>query len=160
MNEKFLLLARAIQRDLQAIEKIYDLIGTPNLADETDEEKLIVLAYRLHNLYNAFENIFQNIAATFENSLDDSARWHAQLLQRMNLDVMPVRPAVIDDTAYDLLDELRRFRHVFRYAYDIKLDAQRLQLVLSKTLQLKTIYRSRIEQFLDFLRDIQTDELT
>jgi hypothetical protein len=160
MNEKFLLLTRAIQHDLQAIEKTYDLMGTPNLTDESGEEKFIVLAYRLHGLYNAFENIFQNIAATFENSLDDSAHWHSQLLQRMCLDMMPVRPAVINDTTYDLLDELRRFRHLFRYAYDIELDGQRLQLVLSKALQLKLVYHAQIEQFLGFLRGLQTENLT
>ena len=58
MSEKFLVLARALERDLQAIERIYQAIGEPVLTDRTNEEALIVLAYRLHNLYNAFENIF------------------------------------------------------------------------------------------------------
>lgn len=158
MSEKFLVLERSIQRDLQAIERIYNSIGSPSLSNEHDEEFLIVLAYRLHNLYNAFENIFQNIAATFENHLDDSAHWHAQLLQRMCLDMTPARPAVIDKTTYDALDELRRFRHLFRYAYDVELDIQRLQLVVSKALQLKVVYRSQIEHFLGFLRALQTDD--
>ena len=79
-----------------------------------------MLAFRLHSLYNAFDNVFQNIAAAYENTPDDATRWHAQLLQRMRLDLMPVRPAVIDKAAYDALDELRRFRHLFRYAYDVE----------------------------------------
>ena len=158
MNEKFLLLERSIQKDLEAIERLFAAIGTEDLADDASEEALIVLAYRLHNLYNAFENIFQNIAATFENTLDDSARWHAQLLERMRLDAMPIRPAVIDDTAYDALDELRRFRHLFRYAYDMELDPQRLRLVLTKALQLKAIYRPQFERFLEFLRALQADD--
>lgn len=158
MNEKFLLLERSIQHDLEAIERLYASIGTGDLADDAGEEELIVLAYRLHNLYNAFENIFQNIAAAFENTLDDPPRWHAQLLERMRLDIMPVRPAVIDGEAYDALDELRRFRHVFRYAYDMNLDPQRLRLVLSKARQLKAIYRSQLEEFLEFLRSLQTGD--
>ena len=158
MNEKFLLLERSIQRDLETIERLYAAIGSGNLAADATEEELIVLAYRLHNLYNAFENIFQNIAATFENTVDDLARWHAQLLERMRLDVMPIRPAVIDDVAYDALDELRRFRHLFRHAYDVNLDAQRLRLVLSKALQLKTIYRTQLEGFLEFVRALRGDD--
>lgn len=157
MREKFLLLERSIQHDLQAIDRLYETIASPTLADEDDQETLIVLAYRLHNLYNAFENIFQNVATTFENTLDDSTRWHAQLLQRMCLDLMPLRPAVIEGQAYDALDELRRFRHLFRYAYDIQLDPQRLRLVLSKAWQLRAVYRSQIERFLEFLRALQTD---
>jgi hypothetical protein len=157
MNERFLLLERSIEHDLQAVERLYEAIGSPTLSDEAGEEASIVLAYRLHNLYNAFENIFQHIAAAFENTLDDSARWRAQLLQRMRLDVMPLRRAVIDDTAYEALDELRRFRHLFRYAYDVELDPQRLRLVVSKALQLKAIYRPQIESFLEFLRALQAD---
>lgn len=154
MNEKYLILERSIQRDLQAIDRIYREIQTPALTDATEPETLIVLAYRLHNLYNAFENIFQNIATTFENNLDDATRWHIQLLQRMRLDVTPIRPAVIDDSAYDALDELRRFRHVFRYSYDLQLDAARLQLVLTKAAKLKLIYAPQLEQFLKFVRGL------
>ena len=155
MNEKYLLLERSIERDLEAIDEIFTTIDSWQIEETTDQETLIVLGYRLHNLYNAFENIFQNIAEVFENSVDDSARWHAQLLQRMRLDVMPVRPAVIDDATYDALDELRRFRHLFRHTYDVELDAQRLQLVLSKALQLKQFYRPQLEEFLEFVRSLQ-----
>lgn len=155
MNEKYLILERSIQHDLQAIERIYREIGTPTLSESVEPEALIVLAYRLHNLYNAFENIFQNIATTFENNLDDAARWHTQLLQRMRLDVTPIRPAVIDDTTYDALDELRRFRHIFRHSYDLQLDFARLQLVLTKALKLKGLYNPQLDQFLAFVRGLR-----
>jgi hypothetical protein len=157
MSEKFLLLVRAIERDLQAIDQLYAAIGEPALTAQTDEETLIVLAYRLHNLYNAYENIFQNIAATFENHVDDSAHWHSQLLYRMTLEMLPLRPAVIDKSAFTALDELRRFRHLFRYAYDIDLDVDRLKLVLTRALQLKTMYLAQFEQFLTFVRRLGAD---
>jgi len=154
MSERFLLLERSIQHDLEAIERLYTAIGSYHLGDDASEEELIVLAYRLHNLFNAFENVFQNIAAVFENTLDDATRWHAQLLQRMRLDLMPMRPAVIDEAAYDALDELRRFRHLFRYAYDVELDPQRLRLVLHKAMHLHGVYRPQFESFLDFVRTL------
>jgi HepT-like protein len=53
------------------------------LGESEPQEKLIVFGYRLHSLYNAFENIFRNVAVAFENSLDDRTGWHHQLLQRM-----------------------------------------------------------------------------
>jgi hypothetical protein len=52
------------------------------------QESLIVVAYRLHSLYTAFENIFRNIAASFENHLDQ-AGWHRQLPARLPHDVRP-----------------------------------------------------------------------
>lgn len=126
MDGKILVLTSDVRRDMEDIAAIYRRLECYHLAPDTDEDALIVIAYCLHNLYNAFENIFQNAAAVFENAVDDLGRWHAQLLERMRLDIMPLRPAVIDDVAYDALDELRRFRHLFRHAYGLKLDPLRL----------------------------------
>ena len=157
MNERYLLLEQTIRHDLAAIDRLYGDINSAGLAADASQEDLIVLGYRLHSLYNAFENLFQNIAGVFGNSLDDDSRWHAQLLGRMRLDLMPVRPAVIDQAAYDALDELRRFRHVFRYAYGVDLDVQRLRLVLDKALGLQVIYRAQIGRILDLLRSLWSD---
>lgn len=154
MDEKLLILERNIHRDMEGIADIYRELERHPLAPDADEDTLIVIAYYLHNLYNAFENIFQNIAATFENSVDELDRWHAQLLERMRLDTMPLRPEVIDDAAYDALDELRRFRHLFRHAYGVELDPLRLQLVMNKALALKVIYAGQLGRFIEFLHGL------
>jgi hypothetical protein len=154
MQQKAIILERTIQNDLATINEIYAKINGRTL-DSADENSLIVLAYRLHSLYSAFENIFHQVAKTFENHLDDQAGWHSQLLQRMQLDLTPIRPAVIDETAYESLDELRRFRHLFRSAYGVDLDPQRLQLVLDKALKLRTVYPQQIETFLEFLQTLK-----
>ena len=70
------------------------------------------------------------------------------------MDVMPLRPAVIDDAAYDALDELRRFRHLFRHMYGIKLDPLRLRLVMHKAPKLEAVYADQLQRFLDFLQDL------
>jgi ribonuclease HepT-like protein len=153
MSDKFLVLERTIQEDLRVLEQLYGELGDPHL-ETADQETLIVVAYRLHGLYSAFENVFRNIAGAFENHFDPSS-WHRQVLQRMRLDLSPVRPAVIDDEAYEKLDELVRFRHLFRTGYGLRLDASRLELVVQKALELKSIYRPQIERFLEFLRTLQ-----
>jgi len=154
MDDKILVLMSSIRRDIEAIADIYQELQRYPLAADTDADTLILIAYRLHNLYNAFENIMENIATVFENSMDDVGRWQAQLLERMRLEVLPLRPAVIDDVTYDALDELRRFRHVFRHAYSVKLDPARLQLVMSKALTLKTLYAPQLERFIEFLQSL------
>ena len=154
MNGKFLVLERNIQSDLETIDRLYAALGAPELGESAPEESLIVVAYRLHGLYTALENIFRNIASAFENNLDVSS-WHRDLLQRMRLDLTPIRPAVIDAEAYEKLDEMRRFRHVFRTLYGVELDPLRLGVVLRKALELKPLYRVQIERFLEFLRGIE-----
>ena len=154
MNEKFLVLERNIQRDLEAIADLYEALGSPDLTETSPQEELIVVSYRLHSLYTALENIFRNIANAFENQVSQES-WHREVLQRMRLDLTPLRPAVIDAEAYEKLDELRRFRHVFRTMYGLDLDPLRLQVVLRRALELKPLYRGQIERFLAFLPSIE-----
>jgi hypothetical protein len=154
MRERFLVLERSARADLRTIDGLYEELGTPDLA-AADEEKLIVVAYRLHSLYTAFENLFRNVAIAFENELRERAGWHRELLQRMKLDLLPIRPAVIDELAYDKLDELLRFRHFFRTAYGVPLDPARLRLALDKALELKPLYGPQIERFLQFVRSLE-----
>ncbi|HEX3551869.1 MAG TPA: hypothetical protein VIA62_01400 [Thermoanaerobaculia bacterium] len=151
---KFLILEREIQSDIQRVEEIYTALGSPELGEAGSQQTLIVQAYRLYSLYIIFENIFRNIATAFENHLDPSG-WHRQLLQRMQRDLAPLRPAVIDSEAYERLDEMLRFRHVFRTMYGLRLDPFRLQGVLRNALELKELYRPQFERFLEFLRGLE-----
>jgi hypothetical protein len=154
MNEKFLLLERNLAADLKAIESLYRDLGEPDLGESEEQDRLIVVAYYLHGLYSAFENVFRNIAKAFENQLDP-ASWHQSLLQRMLLDLSPLRPAVLDEEAYEKLDELRRFRHLFRRGYGLRLDSLRLRLVVRKALELKLLYRPQLKRFLEFLVNLE-----
>jgi hypothetical protein len=155
MNEKLLILERSVRADLAAIDRLFESLGAPELSDADSEDTLIVVAYRLHSLYSAFENVFRNIAAAFENQLRDRAGWHRELLLRMKLDLTPIRPAVIDEEAYVHLDELLRFRHFFRTAYGVPLDADRLSLAVRHALGLKPLYRRQIESFLQFVQTLE-----
>ncbi len=115
MGEEYLVLDRRIRKDLEVLEELWEELEIVDLAaPEVDRKEVVFVGYRLHNLYNAAENIFRNIAEAFGNHLGAKSRWHADLLDRMRLDLRPLRPAVIDDQAFDQLDELRRFRHVCR----------------------------------------------
>ncbi|HEX2253910.1 MAG TPA: hypothetical protein VHQ65_11640 [Thermoanaerobaculia bacterium] len=156
MSADLLLLERTILADLEIIDGLYEEIGTDPVGADTEQERLIVLAYRLHTLYNAHENIFRNVAAAFENRLDERRGWHAQLLRRMTLDVSPVRPALLDDESFRLLTDLRQFRHVFRAFYGVRLDGRRLALVQQSALALRPVFRRQIEEFLGFLRSLRS----
>lgn len=69
-----------------------------------------------------------------------------------------IRPPVISQEAYLALNELRSFRHLFRNAYLLQFDPDRLNLVLREAIALKSIYEAEINAFLDFLEQLaQTD---
>ena len=157
MHEKILVLERSIAEDLEAIDRIFGALEPAELDSATPEDERVLIGYRLHNLYNAFENIFRNVARAFENTLEERGGWHAELLRRMRFDLMPIRPAVIDPETFDQLDELRRFRHVFRSLYTDEIDPLRMTVALQKARELGQIWPASIEPFLLFLKGLRPD---
>lgn len=150
MNEQIRLLQAEIRADLKAIEEAYGALNSTGQR-VAEPERSIVVGYYLHVLYGLFESLFARIAIAFGNQITNKTQWHAQLLRRMSLNVEGVRPRVIGDETYECLDELRRFRHLFRSAYVLHFDPERLEFVLKHARRLEGLYRRDLEEFLSFL---------
>lgn len=153
MVEQIRLLQAEIRSNLDSIRQVYQELDTLG-PQATGSQQDIVLGYYLHILYGLFENLFVQIAEQFGNNISDKAQWHTQLLKRMTLDIKPIRPAVISQEAYICLNELRTFRHLFRNAYLLRLDPDRLNLVLREAITLKSIYEAELNTFLEFLEQL------
>ncbi len=150
MNPQISTLKASLKEDQEEIERIYQqLEGYAN--QPNDPKDIIVMGYYLHNLYSAFENICLNVAKTFENQIEDLSQWHAALLKRMTLDIEGFRPHLLSREMYHCLDELRRFRHLFRNAYGIELDAERLAIVFNHAQRLRRLYPAELACFDAFL---------
>lgn len=112
------------------------------------------LAYLLHNLYCSVEDIFQEIAKTFENKVEDPAKYHRELLKRMYTDIPGIRPKLLSSESYHTLDELRGFRHIFRHAYDYELDSERVDSLKQKIIVKWDYIKNDMHGFMSFLHDI------
>lgn len=156
MNEAIRLLQAEIKADLAIIEQIFVRLNDAWQADDMAERE-IVAGYYLNVLYGQFENMFERIAERFGNQIKNRAQWHAQLLTRMTLDVPDVRPAVIGSETFAHLNELRRFRHVFRNAYLLTFDPRRMVIVMEEARALHRVYPADLEQFNRFLDSLVID---
>ncbi|TVR57794.1 MAG: hypothetical protein EA426_11395 [Spirochaetaceae bacterium] len=95
-----------------------------------NETAAFAVATMLENYYTAAETVFFRISQQFGNSLTPD-RWHSDLLRKMRIEMPDVRPAVISETTYSLMDELMRFRHFKRYYYQLQFDWPRLENLLT-----------------------------
>jgi len=144
------LLKASIEAQREEIERIFAKIEERQHGESVVE--LESLAYQLHNLYCAFEDLFKIVADFFENRVDDRTSYHRELLWRMKLPIEGVRPALLSEESYRLLDSLRAFRHFFRHAYSSELDRRKVALVVEDALKLRELYRQEIEHFLTQLQ--------
>ncbi|SFM80854.1 hypothetical protein [Thermodesulforhabdus norvegica] len=149
-EERLSLLRASVEAQRKEIERIFAKIEERRRGESAAE--LESLAYQLHNLYCAFEDLFRIVADFFENRIEDRARYHSELLWRMKLSIEGVRPALLSEESYRLLDSLRAFRHFFRHAYSYELDPKKVALVVEDALKLKELYRREIERFLEQLQ--------
>ncbi len=144
------LLKSDIQVEMAAIERIFDALPLDD-TDLSDPKDAIVTGYYLHNLYNAFESIFKRVAESFENHIPDKSRWRSLLLDRMERDIEGIRPRLLSKAAVASLDELRRFRHLFRHLYRYDLEEEGVKRALKQANHLQSVYVADINQFIGFL---------
>ncbi len=147
MDEARYALLKADVDDLcQQVDQVYARIEARRSQFVNRAESLDSMGYQLHNLYCAFEQVFEVIAQFFENHIAGE-RYHTDLLRRMRLTIEGIRPAWISEEAFILLDELRRFRHFFRHAYVLELQFEKLAHLVEVAVQLRDVFRHDRELF-------------
>jgi len=134
------------------IELMEGMLKEIEVTQPSDREKTSHLGYLLHNLYCAIEDLFQEIAKTFENRIEDVSKYHRELLKRMQLNMPGIRPRLLSKESYLFLDELRGFRHVFRHSYDYELASDRVKDLKHKTLTNWGHIERDLNVFMDFLQ--------
>lgn len=148
---KLAILEAEMNKQRQEIDKIYLKIDERRTV-LNNESRIESLAYQLHNLYCAYEDLFKTVANAFENNIEEGLTWHKELLRRMSISIKGIRPNFISEESLSLLSELRAFRHFFRHAYSYELDADKLKIVLEKALKLKGEFKEDLDNFMKGLR--------
>ena len=149
--EKIKILVAFISRQLRTIENLKAVILNLDLNDYNQQ---YVFALKTQQLYTAVEDLLKSIAVTFENNIDSAQSFHIELLNRMKLDIKDIRPAVISDDSFKILNKLRAFRHFVRHAYDYELDKDELLLLQKKMVESFNHVNTDIGIFLNFLDEL------
>ena len=144
--DRYVAFAAQVRGQLLEIAAIYDRIDErEQVPGPAGRESL---ALQLHNLYSAVEGLFEIVADACENHINADAGYHTSLLRRMRITVPGVRPAVVSDEALQLLDNLRRFRHVVRHAYSAEIDERQLRIVMEDARTLRPVLWRDAEELL------------
>ncbi len=152
-SKKLILLKVDLEGQMGIIQKIHQklLSRASVLKDKDDEVILESLAYQIHNLYCATEDLLKIVASYFENNISNTSQWHSLLLQRMSMEIPDIRPAFLSTDSYLILNSLRGFRHFFRHAYGANIEYVQLKVNLDKALQLQKVLDCDIHHFLQQL---------
>ncbi|MGA1791494.1 MAG: hypothetical protein ACMUIM_08405 [bacterium] len=125
----FLRLVSELENDIAILDELmgkYNQVNHKIRHIDPDEFDWASLGYTIHNIYNLLENYFLRVSKFFENDLDH-VFWHKELINRMTLEIKDIRPRLFDRKIAYKINELRAFRHIFRYIYQSELDVIKLQ---------------------------------
>lgn len=151
MKERIAILLGYLQGQRSTIAGIFDKLIT---LDSLDEHKMIHSAYMLHNLYNAYEDLFQEIAVCFENNIERSSGYHKNILMRMKISIPGIRLALLSEESFSMLSELMGFRYVFRHAYNYDLELGKLQELRAKITEGREVIEKDISLFEVYLKGL------
>jgi len=128
------------------IEEVYIRVEERRRGASEAPASVEALAYQLHNLYGACEQLFELIARAFENQID-ARRYHVDLLRRMRMEIEGVRPRLLSAELEQDLNELRAFRHFFRHAYGVELKPDRVVKVAEVANRMRSPLESALDRF-------------
>jgi len=131
-HSEFSRLIKRIGQELDEIQNVLSRIhqGWEQAHRLNDDLYLDSVALNLHGFYSGFERIFIQIAETVDDDLPRRENWHELLLRQMMAEKPNIRPAVISAKTGELLDELRRFRHVVRNVYAHKFTPENIERLI------------------------------
>ena len=148
-------LSGRIRAELQNIDHASNLAGRRWKKALLDEDYLGSTVLDLQSVYQGIERCLELVAQMVDGSAPSGDQWHQLLLTQMTAGLPGVRPAVISAETKELLDRLRRFRHVARHVYGFNLDMNKVGALvedLPQTIQLAT---RDLLAFADFLEDAE-----
>ena len=99
------------------------------------------------------ENYFLRISKFFENNLEQTF-WHKDLVNKMTIEIDGVRPKLFDRNLAFKINELRAFRHIFRYIYQSELDIDKLQNLNAKIPKIINEFKLCHNLFIKKLKEI------
>ena len=142
--------ARVMQRAVATLEA--------RLAEPSDG-RFAAAAYEINRISNVLEKAFERLCETFENHLEKTGRYHDSLIERMSLELTGIRPAFLPPHAVRSIRELKGFRHLFRHAYDLDLDPERVRAAAGNAAHCVGEFAGWCREFLATVRSRYRDEL-
>ena len=149
--EQYSILLGYFDKQSAVIKRLYNEIIS---VDVSIYDKRFLFALRTQQFYTAIEDLFKQIAKSFENHIENMSNFHKEMFDRMNTEIPKIRPAVISKQSLVLLDKVRAFRHFIRHAYDCELDENELELIQNKLIHEYLLVEKDLQSFRAYIKKL------
>ncbi len=120
-----------------------------------DRPWLAFTAVALHGWYTALEAIFERIARVVDGEVPQGVSSHRDLLSQAMTEIPGVRGPVAPSGLKGDLTSLLTFRHFFRHAYAVDLDAEKLGREVERVMRIEPLLAGSLDAFDATLADAE-----
>ena len=148
--EKYAILLDYYDKQWALIQKLQKQIVQIDVASY---EFRYVFALKTQQFYTAIEDLLKQVAKSFENHIQDFTTFQKELLVRLHMSIPSIRPNLLSETSFQVLDKILAFRDFVRHAYDCELLESELRLIQNK---IKEFFQVLENDFLEFRNFVKT----
>lgn len=123
--------AAAIKRELEALKPKIGRLLTERDPVNYDSHKRAIGSC-LASIYTGIEKILERVIKTIDGFMPETRQYHQAMLDRAATSIPGRRPAIINEQTYELLQEMKGFRHLYTHIYHYNLLPQRLKELAEK----------------------------
>lgn len=147
-------IANDINNELKRIAIEVDAIARKcaRLDAEKDHENidshLTAIASIIQSVYNGYERTLEMLIRTIDGELPAARDYHTALLRRASSEIPDVRPPIISEKTFQVLDDIRKYRHVFRKIYHYQLRPEKVKGFAGITINSFDMFKGDVNSFL------------
>ncbi|MBX9922981.1 MAG: hypothetical protein K2Y01_02615 [Rhabdochlamydiaceae bacterium] len=149
--EKYAILLGYYEKQWPIIQKLEKQITGIDLSVY---ESRYVFALKTQQFYTAIEDLLKQTAKSFENHIEDLSMFHKELLVRLHTPIPSIRPQLLSEESFLLLDKVRAFLHFIRHAYDCELLENELKIIQDKLKIQFTCLEKDFSEFRHFVKKL------
>lgn len=122
-----------IDRDIESIKREVEILKPKLERLMTDQDPVNYDSHKraigscLASIYTGIERIFERIIKTIDGILPETRYYHQAILDRAATAITGKRQQIIGEQTYELLKEMKGFKHLYTHIYHYNLMPQRLK---------------------------------
>lgn len=112
-----------VENELAFISREMDIVKRKKERSETEKDPenidshIKAIALTLHSIYTVYEKILEMLIKGIDGDTPTATDYHTALLKRATYEIPNVRPKIISEETFQLLNALRAYRHRLRRIY-------------------------------------------
>jgi len=139
-----------ISREIETLKKKKAKIRTEKDPDNLDSH-VKAIALMLHSIYSGYEKVLEILIKGIDGDTPAATDYHTALLKRATYEIPNVRPRIISEESFQLLNTLRAYRHKLRRIYTYLISPPKILNLTDAAIHSYDLFKSDWEKLKGYL---------